>query len=155
MILDEVLKITKKNIIVDGEEVYIIESDMVNKLLQLEHKSMEKKGGILFEMLSKDMSFISNHREFSIIFRPVKFGKIKKWIPCLAYNDKGCWRRVVLQNVNCLKCDWKGISASPTDPDLYITMENRFDILKQVHKLNFCKCPQCGSEISNKGIWVE
>ena len=70
-------------------------------------------------------------------------------------NIKMDGERVILQYANCLKCDWNGIIANPTEPDLFLTLENRFDILKRMNQLPFCKCPKCGNEISSKAIWVE
>lgn len=59
------------------------------------------------------------------------------------------------QYANCLRCDWTGNVVNPTDPDLYITVENAFQILNKMAKLPFLKCPKCGSELSTKAIWVE
>ena len=109
----------------------------------------------MYSMLKNDTEFIASHIDFAIAFRPVKWKEDIKWIPCLIHRYKGGWKRVIIQNAYCAECDWKGIAANPTDPDLYVTMENQFAILREMNHLSFCKCPKCGNQISTKAIWIE
>lgn len=153
MTISEILEITNTVANIDGEDVYILEKGMVRELETLKKKI--KVENHLFAMLSKDIEFIYSHSDFAIVFRPIKWGDERKWIPCLAYKHKDEWRRVVLQYANCLKCDWNGTIANPTDPDLYITLDDRFDILRKMNRLSFYKCPKCGNDISSKAIWIE
>lgn len=155
MTIDEILEITNIVANIDGEDVYILENGRFRELEKLRNRIKTEKENHLFAMLSKDIEFICSHSGFAIAFRPVKWGDAIKWIPCLVYKYKDEWRRVILQYANCLKCDWNGSIANPTEPDLYITLENRFDILKKMNQLPFCKCPKCGNEISSKAIWTE
>lgn len=155
MIIEEVLEITNRIENVDGEDVYVLGKEMHKEVERLKQRIASEKESHLYAMLNKDVEFICNHLGFAIAFRPVKWGDDRKWIPCLIYNYAGEWRRVILQYANCLKCNWTGNVANPTDPDLYITMKNEFQILKEMTKLPFLKCPKCGSELSTKAIWLE
>lgn len=155
MTIEQILEITNRVENIDGDDVYILEKEMCEGLEKLKKQIKLEKKDYLFAMLNNDVEFISNHSDFAIAFRPVKWINSRKWIPCLIYKYQGAWRRVILQYANCLRCDWRGNIANPTDPDLYITLENRFDILKKMNQLSFCKCPKCGSEISSKAIWLE
>lgn len=155
MTVEEILKITNRVENIDGDDVYILEKGMSKGLEKLKKQIELEKENYLFIMMNNDIEFICNHSDFAIAFRPVKWINSVKWIPCLIYKYKGEWRRVIIQYANCLTCDWRGNIANPTDPDLYITLENRFEILKKMNKLSFYKCPKCGSEISSKAIWLE
>ena len=155
MKIEEVSEITNHVENIDGEDVYILEKGMHKCIKQLKKRAQLEKDNCLFDMLNKDVEFICSHSNFAIAFRPVKWGNSRRWMPCLIYKHESGWRRVVHQNVNCLKCDWTGNVVSPTDPDLYLTMDNRFDILNKMYQLSFCKCPKCGGEISSKAIWIE
>ena len=156
MSIDEILEITNKVANIDGEDVYIIENGMLSELEKLRNRIEAEKESYVFESLGKDIEFICSHSGFSIAFRPIKWSPdAKRWLPCLLYKYKGEWRRVVIQYVHCLKCDWNGSIACPTEPELYETMENKFDILEKMWQLPFCKCPKCGNEISSQAIWIE
>ena len=155
MTIDEIIEITKRVEKIDGEDVYIVDKNMKEAIKKLNKIIELKKNSYMLSMLGKDIEFIYTHSDFAIAFRPVGCETTTTWIPCLIYRYKGEWKRVVLQYANCLKCGWTGYTANPTDPDLYITLKNRFDILRNLNKLPFCKCPKCGNEISSKAIWVE
>lgn len=155
MTIEEVLEITNQVENIDGDDVYILNRRMYKGIDKLRQRVEKEKEDCMFSMLNEDVEFMCNNFGFALAFRPVKWKNSKKWIPCLIYRYKDEWRRVVIQYANCLKCDWNGSIANPTDPDLYITLENRFDIMKKMNQLSFCKCPKCGSEISGKAIWTE
>lgn len=155
MTIEEVLEITNCVENIDGEDVYVLEKEMHEGLEKLRQRINMEKESYVFAMLNNDVEFICNHLDFAIAFRPVKWINSRKWIPCLIYKYGNEWRRIVLQYANCLKCDWAGKVANPTDPDLYITMETMFDILEKLNQLPFCKCPKCGGTISAKAIWLE
>ncbi len=155
MSIEEVLEITNWIENVDGDDVYVLGRDMKEGIENLRKKTILEKDNCMFSMLSKDLEFICSHVGFSIAFRPVGKNDNKQWIPCMLYKYEGEWRRVLFQYAHCLKCDWCGNIANPTDPDLYITMNNRFEILKKMNQLSFCQCPKCGGQLSSKAIWIE
>ena len=155
MSTEEVLEITNRMEKIDGEDVYILTRGMEESIEKLRVKTKIEKEDAMFSMLDRDLEFIDNHAGFAIAFRPVKWKNVKKWIPCMLYKYGGEWRRVVLQYADCSACGWHGNRASPTEPDLYITLENRFEILKRMGQLSFRSCPVCGSRISTKAIWIE
>lgn len=155
MTIEEILEITNRIENIDGEDVYVIEKGMNKELEKLKQRINLERASYVFEMLKNDVEFVCNHSDFAIVFRPVKWGESRRWIPCLAYRYEGVWRRIVIQYAQCLQCNWTGNVANPTDPDLYITMENRFKILNEMARLSFLKCPKCRCEISTKAIWLE
>ncbi len=155
MILKEVLEITKKCIDIDGEEVYIIDNNMKKGVDKLKHIIFLHRDEYMFSLLEKHLDFVLRHKDFAIAFRPIKRKDNKEWLPCIVYIYQKEWRRVSLQYANCLKCNWHGIIANPTDTDLYATMENRFDIIKKIYELPFLNCPLCGNELSSKAIWID
>ncbi len=152
MTIEEVLEISNRVENIDGDDAYILDKEMYDGLEKLKQKIKLEREDCLFSMLNKDIEFICKYSGFAIAFLPVKW---KKVIPYLIYKHEGEWRRVSLQYANCLKCDWNGSIANPTVPDLHITMENRFDILRKMEQLSFCGCPKCGGKISSPAIWIE
>ncbi|MCR5837088.1 MAG: hypothetical protein K6G88_11325 [Lachnospiraceae bacterium] len=155
MILNEVLEITQKSINIDGEEVYILENHMKKGVDELKNIIFLHRDEYMFSMLEKHLDFILSHKDFAIIFRPIKRKYITEWLPCIVYLYQKEWLRVSIQYANCLKCNWHGTIANPTDTDLYATMDNRFDIIKKMYELPFLKCPLCGNMLSGKAIWID
>lgn len=154
MIINEITEITNRVENIDGEEVYVLDKNMRLGIDKLKEWAEMDKDDHVLSMLKKDIEFICEKQNFAIAFRPVKL-RITKWLPCLIYKYEGKWRRVQLEYANCLKCDWKGCIANPTNPDLYFALENEFEVMNNINKLLFCKCPKCGNEISRKAIWTE
>ena len=134
--------------------MYILDKRMSEGMNILKARAAIETDNLVLSMLKKDIEFMCRQENFAIAVRPIKY-RINKWLPCLIFRHTGEWRRVALEYVNCLKCDWNGIAASPTAVDLYITLENRFDILKEISQLSFLKCPKCGSKLSTEAIWLE
>ena len=122
MTIEEIMEITNRVEIIDGDDVYILEKGMYEGLEKLKKRIELEKERTLLMLLNNHIEFICNHSDFAIAFVPVKWGDSKRWLPCLIYKYKGEWRRVTIQYVHCLKCDWTGIAANPTHADLYITM---------------------------------
>lgn len=88
MTIDEILEITKQSINVDGDDVYILKKEMhegIKKLLSI------KEENYFITKISKDVEFICYHSDFAMVFRPVQWGKSRRWIPCLVYKYKGEW----------------------------------------------------------------
>ena len=134
--------------------MYVIETSMKDGIERLKEMVNLDKNNAVLALLEAYIEFICNHQNFAIALEPIKRDPLA-WIPRSLYKYEKNWRRVVLENVNCMKCDWEGLIANPTVYDLYITLENPFDILKEMDKLHFCKCPKCGGEISRQAIWIE
>ena len=143
MRIDEIVDLTNQSENIDGDEVYIFDNTMQESLKKLVQRADSEKDNILISMLRKDIDFICNHSQFAIAFRPVKCKEITKWMPCLIYKFEEKWRRVVIQYAKCVRCEWAGSIANPTEPDLYITSKKCFEILHEMNKLSFCKCHLC------------
>lgn len=148
-------KITNRIENIDGENLYIIDSTMnkaLNKLLKI---SNANRNSAVFDLLRNHIKFIYDHPNFGLAFRPFLFRNTTKWVPCTIYKLEGIWKRVQLQNVHCLNCNWTGEAANPTSPELYELMTNRFEILEKMWELPFCVCPKCGGKLSTQAIWIE
>lgn len=156
MDIEEVKKITDHMEYIDGEQVYIIDHSMNKELDKLKELSKKNKDSAIFTILNTNVDFVMSHSDFGVAFRPIwANGRVIDMFPCMICKFKGEWRRVVIQYVNCLHCSWCGRAANPTDSDSYITMKNRFEILKKMWKLPFCVCPKCGGKLSTQAIWIE
>lgn len=154
MIISDITSITNQIENIDGEEVYILDKSMRTGIDILKEKSEMEKDDHVLSMLKKDVEFICEQQDFAIAFQPVNF-RVTKWLPCLIYKYEGKWRRVQLEYANCLKCDWKGIVANPTNPELFFALKDEFEVMHNMNKLPFCKCPKCRGGISRKAIWTE
>lgn len=154
MEIEEIEEITKRIEVIDGDKVYVLDKSMQTGLNILRKIADREKNNVVFVHLKKDIKFICSHQNFAIAFRPTHTS-IVRWIPCLIYKYAGEWRRVVIQYANCSRCNWTGTIANPTEPDLYITLENRFEVMRQMAQLCYCRCPRCGGGLSSRGIWME
>lgn len=130
MIINEITEITNRVENIDGEEVYVLDKNMRLGIDKLKEWAEMDKDDHVLSMLKKDIEFICEKQNFAIAFRPVKL-RITKWLPCLIYKYEGKWRRVQLEYANCLKCDWKGRIANPTEPSLYGGLKNEFELMRQ------------------------
>ena len=155
MIIDEVISITTKSIIVNEEQVYVIESNMSDELDALNKYIEVHKDETVVMYLKNLVDFILKHNGFAIVFRPLKRKSNTTWLLCCVYSYGNEWLRVTIENASCSFCEWKGIVANPTIPDLYFGMNNEVDILKRMNSMEFLRCPECGSAISRKAIWIE
>ena len=154
MIINEITEITDKIEEIDGEKVYILEKHMKTGVERLkEWTETDNDDGVL-TMLNKHLEFICEKQNFAMAFRHINL-RLTRWLPCMIYQYEGQWRRVQLEYANCLKCDWKGRIANPTNPGLYCALKNEFELMRKANKLPSCKCPKCGGELSRKAIWVE
>ena len=153
MIIKEITEITNQIENIDGEEVYVLDRSMHKGMSILKARAAIEIDDLTLSLLKRDIEFVCRQENFAIAFRPIKY-RTNEWLSCLIFKHAGEWRRVALEYVNCLKCDWTGNAANPTAMDLYNSMDNCFEILKKMHQLPFLKCPKCGSELSTKAIWV-
>lgn len=155
MIISEITKITNRVENIDGEEVYILDRSMKAGMEKLKEWADVEKNSYMLSKLIKDIDFICNNFNFAIALRKIFINEQLDWIPCMVYKYQGQWRRVQLEYANCLKCEWNGKIANPTNPDLYFNLKNEFEVLHCINQLPFCKCPKCGGEVSRKAIWIE
>ncbi|MEY8268732.1 hypothetical protein AALA79_20520 [Lachnospiraceae bacterium 64-25] len=156
MVIDKINEITDRIENIDGEEVYVLDQSMYEGMNKLAERAKYEKDSYVLTMLVRDIKFICKNLSFAIAFRkvPIK-NSFVDWVPCLIYKHDGKWRRVQLEHANCLRCDWEGRIANPTNPDLYFNLKKEFEVLHDMYKLPFCVCPKCGGEISRKAIWIE
>ncbi|MCH5280278.1 MAG: hypothetical protein J1E61_02325 [Lachnospiraceae bacterium] len=147
--IKDITKITNRIETIDEEEAYVLDRHMIDNLDELSKILKHEKGkGIMW-----DVEFIRNRRNFDIIFTLIN-KRHSEWVPCLIYKYEGEWRRVKLENAQCLKCDWTGIVANPSNSSLFECMENWSEITCAMKKLPSRKCPICGSELSRHAIWI-
>ncbi len=56
-------------------------------------------------------------------------------------------KRVQIESVHCKVCDWKGVIANPTIPELYYGCPDRWGALKEAHKTPIVNCLNCNSKL--------
>lgn len=156
MVINEITEITSRVENIDGEEVYVLDRSMSAGMDKLKERAGLEKESCVLHKLTRDIEFICKNSNFAIAFRsiPIK-GDSVDWVPCLIYKYQEKWRRVQCEHANCLRCDWEGNIANPTNLDLYFNLKNEYEIVHDMYKLPFCVCPKCGGEISRKAIWIE
>ena len=97
---------------------------------------------------------INNYDNFAIAFEAWR-GMEDKYFLNYLYMYEGYWRRVAFHYSKCKTCDWQGTIANPMLPDLYITVRNRYEILRENIKMPFLNCPKCGGKITSTAIWIQ
>ena len=77
------------------------------------------------------------------------------WIAFLFFiMDEGL-QRIQLEITECTNCNWRGTIANPTLPDLYIMLEDRFELMRKCSQLKQVTCPICNRKLKRDAIWVE
>ncbi|MDN4621062.1 hypothetical protein QCD85_23290 [Paenibacillus sp. PsM32] len=98
------------------------------------------------------MQFPKKYNIFSLAFYP--FGKQNILMFCLFMNIADKLQRVQMERVNCSICNWTGIIANPTIPQLYYGCCNRWELLKEANEIPVVNCPFCGHVLPRHSIWV-
>ncbi|MCB5951016.1 hypothetical protein LI951_02940 [Enterococcus sp. BWT-B8] len=110
---------------------------------------------ILTEDIDYKIEFSEKHVGFVCGLIKVKIANKDMWLPMLFFDVSGQWQRVHLENSFCTNCNWKGIIANPTDPDLYLALPERFELMRKSAELKRATCPVCQGEIARFAIWAE
>lgn len=138
------------------QKFYIINEDKWNELLkakQLDGIGIDNKTFVTY--MDKLMKFCGKHKEFCCAITKVYFDKKKGiWHPFLFYHIGSKRIRVRIENAKCIKCNWEGIIANPTLPDLYETVSDRFSKMKASYGNPSVGCPCCGEKLPRFAVWA-
>ena len=63
------------------------------------------------------------------------------------YVMEGGLQRIQLETTEYTNCNWQGTIANPTQPDLYIALKDRFEIMR-----NYDLCKVICNDLLHKGI---
>lgn len=137
-------------LVLDGQIVYLLDSAAIEELLAKTEIDGIPIGSM--DIIKHMMIFVRRHSGFSLIF--YRLGKLKNWVFCIVYRVDSRWQRVQIENLTCSQCGWKGLSANPTIPELYLGSPNRWNALEQVGLIQSVDCPVCSAELPRPTIWT-
>lgn len=153
--IEDVYNITKRVEYVDGQRAFFIDKNMKKEIRNAKDYINSNYDRGIIQNLSYDINFMLEHEGFAEIFRPMHFVEKEMWIPCLVFYYQNEWRKVVIQNIYCKDCGWKGRIACPVETELFLGMKDRQERLEMAFGLHFLGCPECGGKLSNYAIWIE
>ena len=111
---------------------------------------------LLIDWIDKDLRFANAHRGFRCGMTKLRFGKEKYFFyPMLFYKKGSEWIRVGLETTGCSACDWRGTIANPVAFDLYISFDNRYELMNKAAQIETVPCPRCNKRLKQRAIWVE
>jgi len=149
--------ITNETVLVNGEQINIIDSAKFKFLKAdpfIDEISIGGEG--ILKLICGLMEFVLKYPEFSLGIYKFKIGTSKiRWMFVVLYKLESSWQRVHIERVKCDKCNWIGEIANPTEPSLYDTVSNRFDVLDEVWEIANLPCPKCGEKLPRHAIWTE
>lgn len=153
--IEEVYSITKRFEYSDGQKVFFFDKNMKEEISRAKYYISINREKSTMHLFNNQIDFMINHDGFAEIFRPLLWGQEEMWMPCLVYYFQDDWYVVSIQNVYCKECGWKGKIACPTVDDAFVGLKNKQDRIKNVFKLHFFDCPECGGRLSSNAIWIE
>lgn len=136
-----------------GQKFYVFDKIKWTALKETEYWI---KHPMLRQLIDQDIEFVEKNEDF--ICAMTKYSMKDKrdtWIPHLFYIlDEGL-QRIQLETTECTNCNWRGTIANPTLPDLYIMLEDRFELMRKCAQLKQVTCPICNGKLKRDAIWVE
>lgn len=135
---------------IDNQLVYILDTQAFELLANNPVIEGQRIGAL--DMVFNMMNFVQKYTLFSLAFYPL--GDQNKWMFCLLLNMNNKLQRVQIENVQCQECNWFGIIANPTIPELYYGCPDRWEVLDEAHKTPRVNCPNCSSPLPRHSIWA-
>lgn len=135
---------------VNGQTVYTLNTQAFEFLIKepvIEGQAISAKD-VIYDM----MNFIRQHGSFYLAFYTL--GIKGKWNFCLLFEMNSKLQRVQIESVKCKECNWEGIIANPTIPELYYGCPDRWGALDEAYQIPIVHCPQCDSKLPRHAIWV-
>lgn len=132
------------------EYIYILDTKAFDSLINdpvIEGRPIHAVGQVSYMM-----QFPKKYNRFSLAFYPL--GDRNIWIFCLFMNNSDKLQRVQMERVNCSICNWTGIIANPTIPELYYACPNRWELLKEANEIPVVNCPVCSHILPRHSIWI-
>lgn len=139
-----------------GQKFYIISHDICYDLKEIRSLGKKYFTKILINEINKLLEFSEKNTGFCCAVTKIKMGKEREsLLPVLFYKTVSGWVRVRIETTKCTICDWHGRIANPTLPDLYETLDNRFELMKEVSQMESILCPKCNNSLERHAIWIE
>lgn len=109
----------------------------------------------LINIISNMVQFAENHSGFYCAITKSRIGNIKYfWLPLLFLETEIGPIRVRIETTTCQECGWQGIIANPTLPDLYDTVNDKFNEMNKTVQLRTKRCPVCNAKLGRHAIWI-
>lgn len=139
-----------------GQKFFIISKDICNDLKEMRLSDKNNFTKTLVVEIGKLLEFSEKHEGFCCAVTKIKRGKERFFLfPVLFYKTVSGWVRVRIETTKCSRCDWHGRIANPTLPDLYETLDNRFELMKAASQMGAVLCPKCNNPLERHAIWIE
>ncbi|MFZ6721381.1 hypothetical protein [Undibacterium sp. Ji49W] len=149
------LKDESRELMIDEQLVFVPSMDEWGDIIEKE----TYRGVAVFSPNTKNLilelvSFVSKYsNEFCLgLYRPKG---LKAWLPVPLFNLKEEWQRVQIEQIDCVKCNWKGKIANPSEPTLYFGTSNELAATQRAAMLSRCNCPKCGAPLARHAVWTE
>lgn len=140
-----------------GQKFYVLKKDNWEALKKTEKWiNMSAVYPELIQRIDYKIKFTERNENFicAITKQPMKKGK-EIWIAFLFFIMDDGLQRIQLETTECTNCGWRGTIANPTLPDLYLMLEDRFELMRKSAQLKKVTCPICNGRLKRDAIWVE
>ncbi|WNJ95675.1 hypothetical protein RND59_00695 [Vibrio ruber] len=148
--------ITEKEIIVDGQRIalpsrHVWDSFVTNPIYKGVPVYTKNTKNLVLDLIQ----LIADYPDYFCLglYRTSHVTKSWSVVPLLVRNE--VWRRVQIEHISCLFCEWSGRIANPTEPSLYFSVSDEFAALQKAFSLDRLPCPKCGAELPRHAVWVE
>lgn len=140
-----------------GQEFYILKKDKWEVLKKTEEwVKLEIAYPMLIQRINHQIEFTEKNSDFICAITKQPLGRKRDmWVAFLFLKMDEGWQRIVLETTGCTNCNWQGIIANPTQPDLYLSLSKRFEIMNKSTQLKQVTCPICNGKLKRFAIWVE
>lgn len=135
---------------IDGQLAYILDPRAFELLINIPIIENQSIGAM--DIVRHMMDFVNKYHSFSIAFYPL--GKFNKWMFCLLFHTSDKLQRVQIENVHCTNCNWTGIIANPTFPELYLGCPDRWAVQNEAYESPKVNCPTCNHGLPRYAIWT-
>lgn len=136
-----------------GEKFYVFNKE---KWVVLRKTEYWVEHPMLSQWIDYKIEFTEKNEDFicAMTKHPMKKRR-DAWFPYLFYIMEEGLQRIQLETTECTNCNWRGTIANPTLPDLYIMLEDRFELMRKSAQLKQVTCPICNGKLKRDAIWVE
>lgn len=139
-----------------GQKFYVIRHDIYYDLKKTQSWREKYYTKVLDNEINKLLEFSEKYTGFCCAVTKVKGGEEREFLlPVLFYKTESGWVRVRVETTKCTICDWHGSIANPTLPDLYETLDNRFELMRAASQMESILCPKCNNSLERHAIWIE
>lgn len=143
--------------LIDGGSVLIPHNAAWLKLTEdAEIDGLSLGGEMVRRVLRGNVGFcMANPTRFTVaLFKPGPNPKF--WMHCVLFRHEDRWRRVHIERLQCGACGWRGMTATPLVPDLYLGVPNKAKAIEEAAGIPVVPCPSCGGALPPRHpIWVE